>query len=240
MNPQDPQQYYDPQQRVGNELSVMQPGEKHICDIKRHPIGIVGVYIAIGLILVVIGAMAFGLPQLMSDSGSVTSGAATQVGAAIFIIFAALCAVFGLISTKVYWGNQWVVTSDSVTQVNQKSLFNRQSAQLSLANIEDVTAEQKGILAQMFKYGILKVETAGHHEKFAFPYCPNPNFYARCILEAREAYEMELHGRQREDQPAYSMSPNSPVGPPPPPQQPYPPQDQDQPAGRDNGFRPNY
>ena len=31
----------------------------------------------------------------------------------------------------------------------------------SMANVEDVTAIQKGMLATMFNYGTLKVETAG-------------------------------------------------------------------------------
>jgi hypothetical protein len=250
MNPQDQQynQQYDPKQKVGNELSVMQPGERHICDIKRHPIGILSVYFIIGFVLVVIAVLGFGVfPSLFSSSGSVSSSQVTEVGAIIFLIVASICAVFGLISTRVYWGNKWVVTSDSVTQISQVSLFRRQSAQLSLASIEDVTAEQNGVLAQMFKFGVLKVETAGHREKFAFPYCPNPNFYAKCILEAREAYEMHLHGQTGEDQMAYTApsytqptaQPQPPAPPQPPqPQQPYPPQEQEQNQG--NSFKPNY
>jgi hypothetical protein len=88
-----------------------------------------------------------------------------------------------------YWGNSWVVTTDSITQVNQTGLFTRQSSQLSLANLEDVTAEQNGILAHAFNYGLLKAETAGEHSKFSFYYCPNPNLYAQQILHAREQFE---------------------------------------------------
>jgi uncharacterized membrane protein YdbT with pleckstrin-like domain len=214
MNPQDqPQQYnqqYDPKQRVSNELSVMQPGEQLICEIKRHPIGVLAIYFVIGIVLTTIAVLAFGVfPNILSSSGSVSSSQVTTVGAVIFLVVAFICAVFGAISTRVYWGNKWVVTSDSVTQISQTSLFNRQSAQLSLASIEDVTAEQNGILAQMFKFGVLKVETAGHREKFAFLFCPNPNFYAKCILEAREAYEMHLHGQQQQPYPPQGQDPNS-------------------------------
>src|SRR6202011_6093270 len=92
-------------------------------------------------------------------------------------------------ATRIYWGNSWIVTSDSVTQVSQTSLFKRQSSQLSLIHLEDVTAEQNGVLAHMFNYGLLRVETAGERSKFTFTFCPNPNFYAREILAAREAFE---------------------------------------------------
>lgn len=244
MNPQDT---YDPKQKVGNELSVLQPGEVHICDIKRHPIGVLGIYFIIGFILLVIAVLGFGVfPSLLSSSGSVSSSQVTQVAAAFFLIVAVVCAVYGIIFTRVYWGNKWVVTSDSVTQVAQSSLFRRQSAQLSLASIEDVTAEQNGVLAQAFKFGVLKVETAGHREKFSFAYCPNPNFYAKCILEAREAYEMHLHGQNNEGQMAYTAppytQPTAAAQPPvsPPAQQPYPPQEQQQEQNQGNSFKSNY
>jgi uncharacterized membrane protein YdbT with pleckstrin-like domain len=207
MNPQDPAHYnpqYDPTQKVGNELTVSRPGEKFICEVKRHPIGIVGIYIAISLILITIAIIAFGVvPSLTNESGN--SGLAAQIGAIVFLFILVFSAIFGFISHKVYWGNSWVVTSDSVTQIAQTSLFNRQSSQLALHNIEDVTAEQNGILAQMLNYGVIKAETAGKRAKFVFPYCPNPNYYAKCILEAREAYEMHAHGQRASEADALSQ-----------------------------------
>jgi hypothetical protein len=177
---------YDPRSRVDNALSVTQPGEVTICEVKRHPIGILGIYVAIGVLLLVVAVLAFVLaPTVITDSSQ--SHQAMQWGVVALFILAVICGLYGLIATKVYWGNRWVVTSDSVTQISQTSLFNRQSAQLALANIEDVTAEQNGILAHMFNYGVLKAETAGHRSKFVFTYCPNPNFYAQQILTAREA-----------------------------------------------------
>jgi hypothetical protein len=177
---------FDPKTRVGNELTVRQPGEKVICTIKRHPIGIIGTYIAIAVVLVIVAVLAFGIaPGLSSGNSDQAAG----IGAIVFLILACLSAIYALVATTVYWGNSWVVTSDSVTQVSQISLFTRQSAQLSLANLEDVTAEQNGIFAHIFNYGTLKAETAGERSKFMFLYCPNPNLYAQQILHAREVFE---------------------------------------------------
>jgi len=184
---------YDPKSKVANILTVTQPGEQQVCAIKRHPVGIIFTYAIIVFLLAAVGFLGFGLaPHIVSDSAQ--SNQIAQVSAIITLVLAAICTVYALIATKVYWGNSWVVTTDSVTQVDQNSLFNRQSSQLSLGNLEDVTAEQHGIFQHLFNYGILKVETAGERSKFVFSYCPNPNFYAQQILQAREQFEQTRRG----------------------------------------------
>lgn len=210
---------YDPKEHVGNTLSVMQPGEVKVCDIKRHPIGILAVYVMSGFIILVVAVVAFGVGPAVV--GAQNRNAVMDVGAVVLLFLAALSAIYSFIASRVYWGNTWVVTSDSLTQVTQTSLFNRQSSQLSLGNLEDVTAEQNGILAHMFNYGLLKVETAGERSKFQFSFCPNPNFYAQRILAAREAFEQgrptqeDNQGTYREQSsyaPPLAASPQPPAG----------------------------
>ena len=184
------------QQKVHNPLSVMQPGEQIICEVRRHPIGMLGTYIASGFILIVLAVVAFIV--LPHASGSDNQTQVLAAAGLAFVILTVLILVFVFIANKVYWGNHWVVTSDSITQISQISLFSKQSAQLSLGNLEDVTSEQNGILAQLFKFGTLKAETAGERSKFVFPFCPNPNYYAQKILAAREVFEQAHHGGKQE------------------------------------------
>ncbi len=185
--PKPPEQPAEnPKKRVSNILPVTEPGERTICVIKRHRIGILGVYVACGLVLMTTAALAFiVVPGAMGGGNS----QALPAGLAAFLMVAAICTVFALISAKVYWGNTWTLTTDSLTQVRRFNLFNRQSSQLSLKDLEDVTAEQNGILPDIFNYGLLRVETAGERSKFMFPFCPNPNYYAQQILKARETFE---------------------------------------------------
>ena len=191
--PAPPQGEYDPQSRVGNSLTVTQPGERTICEIKRHPIGLFGVYVATGALIIFMAVIAFIiLPHV------ITTGGATAIGALVFLVAAIFSLAFAFISTKVYWGNSWVLTSDSLTQIEQDSLFNRQSSQLSLGNLEDVTAEQNGILPHMFNYGWVRVETASERGKFIFQYCPNPNYYAQQVLAARENFEQKRSGEDEQ------------------------------------------
>lgn len=178
--------------RVGNELSTRRPGEKVIFEVKRHPIGILGIYATLVVLLLAIAVLGLGVfPSSLGSSGSRQT--ATEIGALVFFMMFLFSAVIGIIATKVYWANKWVLTSDSLTQVKQTSLFNRESSQIGLANIENVSAVQKGILQQVVKYGTLHTETAGQVENFIFPFCPNPNYYATRILEAKEAFEATLH-----------------------------------------------
>lgn len=208
-----------------NPLAVMQPGEQVICEIKRHPIGMLGTYIMSGFILVVLAVLTFIVIPHMA--GPDNQSKAMLAGGLVFVVVAALVLAFVFIANKVYWGNHWVVTSDSITQILQTSLFSRQSSQLSIGNLEDVTTQQNGVFQQLFKYGTIRAETAGERSKFMFPFCPNPNYYAQKILAAREVFEQAHHGGKQEPYlaPTQSYEPpqpsqTSPQGFPPPAQQP--------------------
>lgn len=186
MKPQNNEMPYDPKTRVDNNLSVTQKGEVLIFEVKRHPIGIIMIYVISVLMLLLVAAVIYGASHIGS-AGS--SKQVNQIGGVVFLILAVISVVYSLIATKVYWSNKWVVTSDSLTQIGGSSLFSRQSSQLSLHSLEDVTVEQNGIFTHIFNYGVLRAETAGERSKFMFIFCPNPNFYAQQLLAAREALE---------------------------------------------------
>ena len=190
-NPQNMQPQGLSPETVKNPLNVMSPGEKIICDIKRHPIGLLGVYTVSGfLILLLLGGVAF-LPQLVSDVSNQTK-LYVFVGA---LLLAAIIVLFAYVAIVVYKGNRWIVTSDSITQISQVSLFSKQTSQLSLANLEDVTFEQNSLIQTMFGYGTLKVETAGERSKFQFPYCPTPQ---KCAVEIIQAHEQFMAANPEE------------------------------------------
>lgn len=200
MEPQQiPDQQLPPEQsplpKIHNPLAVMQPGERVICDIKRHPIGLLGAYLVAGIILIVLAVLAF----VVLPGSAVTEGQGQNmnIAAAVFGLVAILIILFVLVANIVYWGNRWIVTSDSITQMHQTGPFSKQSAQLSFENLEAVTTEQNGIFTHIFNFGTLKAETAGERSNFILTFCPNPSYYAQKILAAREAFEREHQtGRQ--------------------------------------------
>lgn len=190
MNPQDSQKQTSG--AIHNPLAVMQEGEEIIFEVRRHPAGLMYLYGGVGALLIFFAVVAFVVIPGSSGAGSDTSSA---VGGVIFFFAALLTMVFTFIATIVYWGNHWIVSSDSLTQTVQQGLFRKKSAQLSLEHIEDVTADKHGLLPHIFNYGTVMVETAGESGKFQFAYCPNPSFYAQKILAAKEA--LSIHGHEK-------------------------------------------
>jgi membrane protein YdbS with pleckstrin-like domain len=189
----DPENYQEPTLTTNsrNPLDATRPGEQQVCEIKRHPIGIIGTYVVAGFLVLVAALAAVLVPYFVKSN---SSSSLDSMVWAVCALIALVAFIMLFVGTKIYWGNRWVVTSDSITQISQKSLFDVQSSQLSLGNIEDVTAEQDGVLAHMFGYGLLRVETAGERSKFVFVFCPTPNDYARKILNAREQFEQGRRG----------------------------------------------
>jgi len=160
--------------------------EQKLCQIHKHPFGLISVYfeIAVGL-LAVLAVSYFLLPSVLS-SGS--SGEVSGIVTAAAILFAFIGWAGLTAFTYIYNRNFLIISDRNVTQVLQQGLFNRKVSELSLANVEDVSAIRKGIFATMFNFGTLQVETAGEAENFVFGYCPNPNYYGKVILDARREF----------------------------------------------------
>lgn len=177
-------------QNTDNPLKVMQPGERVICQLKRHPFGLFGIYAVLAMVIVAAVLAVVAAPKLFTSMTS-QNQAVFALGA---LIVCAITGLFTYVGVVVYKGNRWIVTSDSITQITQISLFNKQTSQLSMANLEDVTVEQNGIMQTMFGFGRLRAETAGEKSKFVFDFCPRPQEYAKMIIAAHEAYIAEKPG----------------------------------------------
>ncbi len=167
----------DPTIPIGNAEQVT---------IKRHPFGLIALYIEtiIGLV-VAFGLVLFVVPQVVQSSNS---HQAIQWIWTLAIVAGILASFFLLLATAVYRQNRWIVTDDSITQIVQLGLFRRQTSKLSMANVEDVTSEQTGFIATLLGFGTLKVETAGELSSFHFIYCPHPTTFAKIIIDAHERY----------------------------------------------------
>ncbi|MGI9027734.1 MAG: PH domain-containing protein [Candidatus Saccharimonadales bacterium] len=159
--------------------------EIKIADVRRHPIGLYFIYIqtiaALGLSLGLVGLL---LPEFLKGL-NVSDASAQAIGLLFGLVVLSLGVIFVILATRIYLANQLIITNDNVTQVAQVGLFHRKVSELSMENVEDVTAHQKGLFQTLFNYGRLHVETAGEQDNYNFHYCPNPNAYAKAIQDAR-------------------------------------------------------
>lgn len=170
-------------------IEQIDDGEVEIADIRRHPIGLSLLYVQfIVAATLSLGLLVFFLPEVVGNS----AGTNLFIGV-LTLIMSVLGIIFLILATRIYKGNQLIVTDQHVTEVQQIGLFNRRVSELSMANIEDVTANTHGFLSTMFNFGTLTVETANEQHNFVFRNCPNPNAYAKAIQDCRSAY-LEKHG----------------------------------------------
>lgn len=156
--------------------------EKKLCEVGKHPFGIIVFYIqAVIGVFGGLGMSFFLLPTVIEDTDRAFNLAFFF---ALIVIIMAIAIVFA--ATYIYRQSRLIVTDRNITQILQRGLFNRQVSQLNLVNVEDVTSISKGLFSTIFGYGIINIETAGEQANFRFTFCPRPNYYAKVILEARE------------------------------------------------------
>lgn len=92
--------------------------------------------------------------------------------------------------------NVYIITDERIIDVDFHSLINRDIAAAKIDKIEDVTALTVGVLAAVFDYGNVIIQTAAEKREFDFPGIPNPNKVSTLINELILEEEREkLEGR---------------------------------------------
>lgn len=180
---------FDPTGRVES----INPNEIKIADIRRHPFGLFVIYALTFLtVALIIGLIVPFMPSVFDVLG-IGRLAADGLSALITVFVVSLAVIFVILATRVYRANQLILTNDNVTQVTQVTIFHRKVSEISMGNVEDVTANQAGIFQTVFNFGHLHIETAGEQNNYDFKYCPNPNAYAKAIQDARVKF-LKTHG----------------------------------------------
>ncbi len=85
-----------------------------------------------------------------------------------------------------YYLNYQIVTNERIVDVTQKNLLYHTTSELHLSKLQDVTAEIRGVLGNLFNYGNVYVQTAGEMVRFEFDQVPNPHAVAKLILDLYE------------------------------------------------------
>lgn len=68
----------------------------------------------------------------------------------------------------------WIVTTERIIAIVQKNIFNRTISEHQIELIQDVTANQKGILQTFFNFGDVEIQTASEEQHFHFDDIPDP------------------------------------------------------------------
>jgi len=181
-----------PETRIPPQIRQYIPGgQQFITLIKRHLIGLVYIYlIVIGATAAIVSISAVAAPDLLEG----ISGQEFSILTLASILFFGLIVFVLILVTNIYLHNTLVITDKETIQILQRGVFQVRVSHLSHADIEDVTADRSGLLATIFDYGTLHIETSGEQRNFVFSYCPRPDRYARVVLEARQRFSETTSG----------------------------------------------
>ena len=82
-----------------------------------------------------------------------------------------------------YYLDYWIVTNYRIINAEHQGLFNWTVAEHLLSKIQDVSAHQKGMIATLFDYGNVKIQTAAEESKFNFEQVPKPQACAQAVQQ---------------------------------------------------------
>ncbi len=165
-------------------------GEYVISAVMRHPIGLLRIW-AVVLVFVLFDFMvAWQMVGFMSDASLSASGTSSDILIyAAATLVAALGFIGGIAATFIYNNNYFFLTNESVIQEMQISLFAKHEQTVSLANIEDASFQQSGILPTLLNYGMIRLSTEGDETTYRFSYVANPKRQVAILNNAVEAFK---------------------------------------------------
>jgi hypothetical protein len=165
-------------------------GEYVLSAVRRHPIGLVSIW---GVVVIAVLVVFIGFPVLLSSStffgGRNLPAGAIMSGGIMLLLAAVLFILGGIIATVVYQANRFYLTNESVIQHIQTSLFTKKDQTISLANIEDASYRQQGIIQTLFNYGSIRLSTEGEETTYRFNFVANPKKEIDRLNNAVEAFK---------------------------------------------------
>lgn len=159
-------------------------GEYIIMAVKRHPIGLFNIWAGAFLAVVVLGGVMASFTVGRDDQSNMLLLVLASLGLVAFLAIG-----MAMIASYIYRANTFYLTNESVIQEIQVGIFNKHEQTVSLANIEDASYYQKGLLPYMLNYGMIRLSTEGDETTYRFTYVSNPKQAIATLNNAVEAFK---------------------------------------------------
>jgi Bacterial PH domain len=157
--------------------------EKVFLVIRQHWIFLAGKFLYLVVLASMIPLVYFAaekfVPQFLDSEYAVYLNLFVLMYSFVLLLAWLLIVVF-------YYLNINIVTDQRIVDINQVGLFGRQVSELQLENIEDTTSESHGLLATVFDYGNVYIQTAGAKERFEFQNIAHPEDVKKMVLDLYE------------------------------------------------------
>jgi len=97
-----------------------------------------------------------------------------------------------------HFNDNYILTNKRVMHDEYIYLIRQSRVGAPLSNVQSVQVFQEGILAQMFDFGALQIETAGEPSgRVVFQAVPEPDLVQQMILEQRDRVEAQVRAEER-------------------------------------------
>lgn len=159
-----------------------------ISEVHRHPIAIWTPILLGGLLIAIILSGLVNYPYIVE---SLAWASAPSFGTALTVCLSLIALVILSIYAAiwVYLQNTFYLTNESVIQEIQMGLFAHREQTVSLSNIEDASYTQKGLVANLFDYGAIRLSTEGDETTYRFEYVHHPKAEIARLNNAVEAFK---------------------------------------------------
>lgn len=165
------------------------PEEQLLGEIRKHPFGLFIIFLTGGLVALALMLSLMVLPILVTEDPiglGLDIGSIRSILVGVGFLLTILAIVMTSVAAYLYQSNIVIITSEKITQLLYKTIFDRKISQLSIGDVQDVTINQTGVFARIFNYGTLTIETAGEQENYIFTYTPNPYETGKLIVGSHE------------------------------------------------------
>lgn len=167
-----------------NELIKQKPYEKIVHLIRRHWV----TYIPTVLLFVVLALVPIAVSFILNQTSPalLTEPHSRAFFMLLFSVYELSVALFFYASFIMYYLDVLIITNDRLVQVQQRNLFSRSISELDLFKIQDSTSDVHGVVATVFGYGHLQIQTAGEQKNFSFAAVPQVHAIRRELMSLAE------------------------------------------------------
>lgn len=167
-----------------SKISFAEQEANEVLDLflRQHPIVNVP-WILLSLFATVLPMLLIQIDQALGINIISTADITVLIGG--FIIYYLLILAYVIEQFLHWYFNVYIVTNIHIVDVNFDSLLYRSITELNLSDIESVSSSVKGIIAPLFNYGDVVIETAAKTQAATFLKVPRPDFVADRIEDLR-------------------------------------------------------
>lgn len=128
-------------------------------------------------------------------TASLLPGVGAGTGLVVLLLWYFGLFTYAFLNFLYWYFNVYIVTNERIVDIDWYSLTHREMNVSQISRIQDITSSQIGVLAGIFDYGHIFIQTAGTEPNFDFHNVPHPQLVVKKIQELMQAEEKEWETR---------------------------------------------